>query len=101
MQPNPIRTVETFVWRGVRSRVTVVRNYRIEGWTQLEMQVVAPLRAPLPFAIDGYRREGFEQQVIDAAGGLAPFLTAWAERDAVTSGYAAAVARWKQGDLFR
>lgn len=100
MQPRPNRTYETFCWRGVSARVTVTRNHRIEGWTLLDITVLSPPRAPLPFAIDGHLQHGLEQDKIDAAGGVGPQLTAWAERDAQTPGYALAVARWKQGDLF-
>lgn len=101
MQPRPVKTVETFTWRGVTCRVTIARNHRIEGWTLLDMAVISPSGAPLPFAVDGHRVHGIEQAAIDAAGGVGPFLTAWADRDASSPAYAIAFARWKQGDLFR
>lgn len=91
----------TFTWRDVTAHVAVTRNYRIEGWTVLDIRVINPPNGPLPFAVDGYRRQGIEQAEIDAAGGVLAFLTAWAEREAGSSAYAIALAKWKQGDLFR
>lgn len=101
MQPRPVKTVETLAWRGVTCRVTVTQNHRIEGWTLLEIAVVSPSGAPLPIAVDGHRIHGIEQEAIDAAGGICPFLTTWADRAATTPAYAHALARWKQGDLFK
>lgn len=100
MQPRPIKSTHAFCWRGVTARVSMTRNHRIEGWTLLDVVVVSPDGAPLPFAVDGRRHHGIEQDEIDAAGGLVPFLTAWAERDAPSAAYAIAVAKWKQSDLF-
>lgn len=101
MQPRSSRSFITFCWRGVTARVSVTRNHRIEGWTLLDITVQSPRGAPLPFAIDGYRQHGQEQEEVDGAGGVAAFLTAWAEREAGSPAYAHALARWKQGDLFR
>lgn len=98
MRPNT--GISTFTWRGISCRVSITRDYRIQGWTVLDIRVVSPAGAPIPFAPDGYRRHGVEQAELDAAGGIDSFLTAWAERDVSTSAYAIAVAKWKQGDLF-
>jgi len=100
MQPDRQKQHLMFTWRGVTARVTVTFNYRIEGWTVLDIRVTSPPGAPLPFAVDGYRHHGIEQTELDAAGGVERFLTAWAERDVHNGAYAMAMAKWKQGDLF-
>lgn len=99
MQPS--RSTVMFTWRGVSARVGITRNHRIEGWTLLTVDVVAPARAPLPFAVDGRLIHGLEQEQLDAAGGVQRFLAAWADREARSPAYLSAVANWKQGDLFR
>lgn len=101
MQPRSSRSFKTFCWRGVTARVSVTRNHRIEGWTLLDVTVLSPRGAPLPFAIDGYRQHGLEQEEMDGAGGVAAFLTEWAEREAHLPRYAQAFARWNQADLFK
>jgi hypothetical protein len=90
----------TFTWEAVTAQVAITRNYRVEGWTLLDIRVTSPPGAPLPFAVDGSRHHGLEQAELDAAGGVLAFLTAWAEREAGSPAYATALANWKQGDLF-
>ncbi|MCV0377483.1 hypothetical protein [Microbacterium sp.] len=82
------------------ARVSVIRNHRIDCWTLIRIRVTNPPDAPLPFAVNGYRTHGIDDDELDAAGGVAPFLTAWANRDAATPAYALAVAKWRQRDLF-
>lgn len=98
---RPSTSHHTFTWRDITCRVTMRHNYRVEGWTLLIIDVVHPAEAPIPFAVDGYRQHGLEQDAIDAAGGLQPFLAAWAERESHTPAYAIALAKWKQHDLFQ
>lgn len=100
MQPEPNRTLHTFTWRGITCRVTLTRNHRIDGWTLIILRVIAPEAAPLPFALDGHLQHGVEQSELDAAGGVEPFLSAWATRAADTAAYNNAVSKWRQADLF-
>jgi len=96
----PRRSSLSFVWRNVISNVAVTENHRIDGWTMLNIRVVQPVGAPLPFAIDGTLNHGIEHDRLNEAGGVLAFLSAWAEREARNPGYLAAAARWRQGDLF-
>ncbi|CFX05228.1 conserved protein of unknown function [Candidatus Filomicrobium marinum] len=100
MQPKPARELVTFTWRSVTARISVIRNHRIDGWTLIRIRVTNPPHAPLPFAVNGYRTHGIDDDELDAAGDVVPFLTAWANRDAENPAYALAVAKWRQRDLF-
>lgn len=100
MQPRASKQQVTFTWRNVTAHVAVTRNYRIEGWTVLDIRVTSPPHGPLPFAVDGHRHHGLEQAELDAAGGVLAFLAAWADREAGSPAYAIALAKWRQGDLF-
>lgn len=100
MRPSKTST-GTFTWRGVQSRITVERNHRIEGWTLITLRVTHPNGAPLPFALTGTLSHGIEEDHLRAAGGPVHFLTLWANREANNPGYLSALAKWRQGDLFR
>lgn len=91
----------SFAWRGVNAHVTIVRNYRIEGWTHLCITLKQSKGPPLPFLVDGHVvHHGLEQEQLDAAGGVVAYLTAWANREAASAAYLNALAKWRQGDLF-
>lgn len=98
--PDPVTTIMTFRWRGVTARVTITRNHRIDGWTLLVVKVEEPRQAPLPFALGGTRTHGLEEEELQRAGGVAAYLHAWADREARSAAYVAALNRWRQGDLF-
>lgn len=100
--PRSAVSFALFSWRGVAAHVTVVRNYRVDGWTHLCITLKQSSGPPLPFIVDGrIAHHGVEQEQIDAAGGTFPYLTAWANREATSPAYLNAIARWRQGDLFK
>jgi hypothetical protein len=91
-----------FTWRAVRAHVTIVRNYRVEGWTHLCITLKQSAGPPLPFIVDGHiAHHGVEQEQLNAAGGVLRYLQAWADREASSPAYLNAVAKWRQGDLFK
>ncbi|CEJ87877.1 conserved hypothetical protein [Hyphomicrobium sp. GJ21] len=98
--PRPPETF-SFTWRDVACRVEHIRDWRIDGWSRLVIKVVHPRGAPLPFTENGYHVHELDEDNVAAAGGVVTYLIAWMDRDAVHSRYAIALARWKQGDLFR
>lgn len=100
--PREVVSFTDFTWRGVAAHVTIVRNYRVEGWTNLTVTLREPNGPPLPFLPDGrIIRHGVEQDSLDAAGGVVAYLNAWATRESHSHPYLNAVARWRQGDLFK
>lgn len=93
--------ITDFEWHGIAARVTVTPNHRIDGWTLITIALKNPSGPPLPIIPQGtIIHHGIEQEKLDAAGGVLPFLTCWADRDAQTPGYLKALAAWRQGDLF-
>lgn len=98
--PRP-REAYTLTWRGVACRVEHHPDHINAGWSRLNIRVLSPAGAPLPFTESGWLRHELDEDDLKAAGGPVAFFTAWLERDAGSTHYAAALARWKQFDLFR
>lgn len=98
MQPNAV-IYETLIWRGITCRVSTTPNWRIEGWTVITLR--APADVPFPLGVNGYCRHGLEQTELDACGGAVAYFKAWADREAKNPAFAMAVAKSKQGDLFK
>lgn len=88
-------------WRGVACRVAHKRNHIDAGWSKLTIAVLKPCGTPLPFAESGFFVHEMDEDHLASVGGPVSFFVAWLERDAATPRYAAALARWKQCDLFR
>ena len=99
MQRKQSTTYETLIWRGVTCRITTTHDWRIEGWTVITLRYTEDV--PFPLGVRGYLRHGLEQKELDAHGGAVSYFKAWADRDAGNPAYAIAVAKWKQGNLFK
>jgi hypothetical protein len=99
MRPSSTAT-HRITWRGVTCTVTHTRNHINEGWSLLDVRVIAPKGAPLPITTTGHRTRGLDEDEVVAAGGAVAFVTAWMDAESVNPGYAYAVAHWKQLDLF-
>lgn len=96
----PRFSTSRFEWRGITCSVAHTRDHINPGWAKLEFRVLSPHAPPVPITHNAYLRHEADQDVIDAAGGAVAYLVAWLERDALTPGYAKAMAAWKQLDLF-
>ena len=94
------KTKLRFCWRDVTCSVTCTPNYINEGWTHLELRVLAPQGAPLPITRTGYLSHFIDADELAAAGGAVAFFTAWLDRDAKTKRWQKTEMRWRQGDLF-
>lgn len=102
MRPNRhAPEIAAFAWRGVTCRVSHERDYRLPGWSLIELWVVLPRGAPLPVTETGYFRHEVDSDDIDAAAGVMAYLVSWFEREAATERYKIALARWKQLDIFQ
>ncbi|OAV63584.1 hypothetical protein Barb4_04966 [Bacteroidales bacterium Barb4] len=51
--------------------------------------------------MNGYLSHGLEQEKLEAAGGAVAFFRAWADREAESPAFLHALARHRQGDLFK
>lgn len=90
-----------FCWRDVSLNVTATPNYLHDGWTHLELRVLAPKSAPLPLTQTGYLSHFIDADELVAAGGAVAFFGAWLEREAKSKRWQATEFRWRQGDLFQ
>lgn len=92
----------TIVWRDITCRVIEEKCFRNNpGWSRIEIRVVSPAGHPLPIAEEGSLRLELDQDEVKSAGGVAVYFTAWLEREAGNERYKRALAKWRQGDLFR
>jgi hypothetical protein len=96
--------IHTIVWRGI----TIEVRYE-ECWlgadgpfstAHLELESIAPARAPLPVTETGYRSHFTPAAVIAAAGGAVAFATAWLEREAGAKAWKAQEEAARQMTLF-
>lgn len=94
-------TSHTFRWRHLTLRAKHAPNYINEGWSHVELFVVAPKAAPCPLTATGYFSHFLDEQHLITAGGLVPFFITWLDRQATTKQWAKTEAKWRQFDLFR
>jgi hypothetical protein len=98
--PHKTRTTyETLIWRGITCRICTTHNWRIDGWTVITLR--APSDVPFPLGVNGYLSHGLEQEKLEAAGGAVAYFRAWADREAESPVFLHALARHRQGDLFK
>lgn len=90
----------TFTWRHLALRVKHTPNYINQGWSHLELGVVAPKGAPCPITSTGYLSHFMDEDELACAGGAVAFFTAWLDREARSKLWAKIEAKWRQLDLF-
>ena len=90
----------SFTWRHLKLRAVHTPNYINQGWSHIELHVVAPKDAPCPLTVTGYRSHFLDGADLRKAGGAVAFFTAWLDREAATKAWARAEAKWRQLDLF-
>lgn len=85
----------------VRIRITHSRNYLGQGQDHVEVESIAPKKAPLPISETGYRSHFISPLELINAGGPVTFVSAWLDREAQSKAWRAAIVKQAQGDLFQ
>jgi hypothetical protein len=85
----------------VRIRVTHSRDYLGQGQDHIEVESLAPKKAPLPITETGYRSHFIGPLDLVNTGGPVTFVTAWLDREAKGKDSQKRVAIRQQGDLFQ
>ena len=93
-------TVHKLVWRHVTARVRHTRDYINEGWSHIELIVLAPKDAPLPITQTGYLSHFLDEVELAKTGGPMKFFLGWLDREARNPAWAKAEFRWRQLELF-
>lgn len=103
---SPNKTRYEIDWRdpvssnSVRIRITHSRDYLGMGQDHIEVQCLAPAKAPLPITETGYRSHFLAPLELINAGGPVTFVTAWLDREAMGKTWQKQQAVRSQGDLF-
>lgn len=104
---SPNKTRFEIDWRDpvagsvVRVRVTHSRDYLGMGQDHVEVESIAPAKAPLPITETGYRSHFLAPLELVNAGGPVTFVTAWLDRDAKGKDWQKQQTARSQGDLFQ
>jgi len=85
----------------VRIRVTHSRDYLGQRQDHIEVESIAPKKAPLPITETGYRSHFIAPLELINAGGPVTFVAAWLDREAKSKDWQKRVAIRQQGDLFQ
>jgi hypothetical protein len=85
----------------VRIRITHSRDYLGQGQDHIEVESLAPKKAPLPITETGYRSHFIAPLDLVNDGGPVTFVTAWLDREAKGKDWQKRVVIRQQGDLFQ
>jgi hypothetical protein len=85
----------------VRIRITHGREYLFASSDHLQIESIAPEKAPLPITETGYLSHFISPLALANAGGPVAFVTAWIEQEAKDKIWTKAAAKKAQGDLFQ
>ena len=85
----------------VRIRITHGREYLFASSDHLQIESIAPEKAPLPITETGYLSHFMSPLALANAGGPVAFVTAWIERETKDKTWTKAAAKKAQGDLFQ
>jgi len=85
----------------LRIRISQSRDYLVLGQDHLEIESIAPAKAPLPITETGYRSHFLSGLELAQAGGAVAFVTAWLDREAAGKNWQAKAHARAQGDLFQ
>jgi len=81
----------TILWRGLSLEVSYEQNWLgTEGafsTAHLQVNTVAPEKAPLPITETGYRSRFIDAETIAEAGGPVAFVKAWLDQAAETKSW--------------
>lgn len=102
----PRKTSTEILWRNpatndpIKIRITHARDYLSLGRDHIEVQSIAPDKAPLPITGTGYRSHLLSPAELVQAGGAVPFVTSWLDQEAKAKNWTRAAQARAQGDLF-
>ena len=98
---------ERLEWRGRTLRVEFEADWSGHGDDDpetaialLEVFVEAPIGAPIPVTNSGYRSHFLPPVSIARAGGIAAFVSAWLDEQAMDRKWLRIDEQWRQLDLF-
>lgn len=105
---NNRRIITTLIeWRGIQTRVSFEpdwlntgRENRAFATAHLQIESVAPERAPLPITETGYRSHFIPCGTVEEAGGPEAYVRAWLDHEAAKPAWKAAEAAARQLSLF-
>jgi hypothetical protein len=103
----PRKTRYEIAWRNpvmgetIKVRITHARDYLSSGTDHIEVESLAPKKAPLPITETGYRSHFMPALELVNAGGPVTFVSAWLEREAAGKAWRAKAAAAAQADLFQ
>lgn len=87
--------------KAVRIRITHARDYLGQGQDHIEVESLAPAKAPLPITETGYRSHFIPPLELINEGGPVTFVTAWLDREAKGKDWQKRQTARSQGDLFQ
>lgn len=85
----------------VRIRITHARNYLGLGHDHVEIESIAPKKAPLPITETGYKSHFIDALGLINAGGPITFVAAWLDAEARSKAWQKQANARAQGDLFQ
>lgn len=85
----------------VRIKITHSRDYLGQGQDHIEVESIAPAKAPLPITETGYRSHFISPLELINDGGPVTFVIAWLDREAKGKDWQKKIAARQQGDLFQ
>jgi hypothetical protein len=85
----------------VRIRITQSRNYLVDGTDHVEVESIAPERAPLPITETGYLSNFIDALELINAGGPVAWIKSWLDREAGGKAWRTRQQSRQQGDLFQ
>lgn len=101
---HPIETF-TLDWRGIAIEINYEANWldrADEGYdtAHLQIETIAPERAPLPVTETGYRSHFTSAKTVAAYGGPVAFVRAWLDEEAAKPSWKAIETASRQMTLF-
>ena len=103
---SPSKTRYEIEWRDpgsgttMRIRITHSRDYLGHGQDHIEIERIAPKKAPLPITETGYRSQFLSPLELVNDGGPVVYVTAWLDREAKGKDWQKRQSARQQGDLF-
>ena len=85
----------------VHVRITHSRDYLGQGQDHIEIESMAPKKAPLPITETGYRSQFVSPLELVNDGGPVVYVTAWLDREAKGQEWQKRQSARQQGDLFQ
>ena len=104
---SPRKSRYEITWRNpvtnqdVRIRITHARDYLSTGNDHIEVESIAPKKAPLPITETGYRSHFLSPLDLINAGGAVTFVEAWIAAECKGKAWTKSATAAAQGDLFQ